>query len=126
MTPRDLMVQMARNNRWANHRLHRAIGELSEDEYRATRTSFFPSLHRTEAGLDGAVRIQRGIGIDDDVRIDTRPNVFLHLFQHQVHHRGQAHAMLAGTRVAPPQLDELHLREDLPRRAAELAELGFD
>jgi uncharacterized damage-inducible protein DinB len=33
-------------------------------------------------------------------------DVLLHLFQHQVHHRGQAHAMLAGTSVPPPQLDE--------------------
>lgn len=32
--------------------------------------------------------------------------ILLHLFQHQVHHRGQAHAMLAGTHVKPPQLDE--------------------
>lgn len=35
-----------------------------------------------------------------------------HLFQHQIHHRGQAHAMLAGTRVAPPQLDEFFLEFD--------------
>ncbi|MEM7723247.1 MAG: DinB family protein [Pseudomonadota bacterium] len=33
-------------------------------------------------------------------------DILLHLFQHQIHHRGQAHAMLAGTDVAPPQLDE--------------------
>src|SRR5689334_22323291 len=32
--------------------------------------------------------------------------VLEHLFQHQIHHRGQAHAMLAGTGVKPPQLDE--------------------
>lgn len=32
-----------------------------------------------------------------------------HLFQHQIHHRGQAHAMLAGTDVKPPQLDEFFL-----------------
>jgi uncharacterized damage-inducible protein DinB len=36
-------------------------------------------------------------------------NVLAHLFQHQIHHRGQAHAMLAGTNVAPPQLDEFFL-----------------
>jgi uncharacterized damage-inducible protein DinB len=30
----------------------------------------------------------------------------LQLFQHQIHHRGQAHAMLSGTDVAPPPLDE--------------------
>ena len=36
-------------------------------------------------------------------------NVLAHLFQHQIHHRGQAHAMLAGTSVPPPQLDEFFL-----------------
>ena len=30
----------------------------------------------------------------------------MHLLTHQIHHRGQAHAMLAGTSVKPPQLDE--------------------
>lgn len=44
-----------------------------------------------------------------------------HLFQHQIHHRGQAHAMLSGTKVKPPQLDEFflageeHLRRDEQR-----------
>lgn len=32
--------------------------------------------------------------------------ILLHLFQHQIHHRGQAHAMLSGTPVPPPSLDE--------------------
>jgi uncharacterized damage-inducible protein DinB len=35
-----------------------------------------------------------------------------HLFAHQIHHRGQAHAMLAGTQVKPPQLDEFFLDFD--------------
>lgn len=42
-------------------------------------------------------------------RID---NLLSHLFQHQIHHRGQAHAMLAGTHVKPPQLDEFFLDFD--------------
>lgn len=38
-----------------------------------------------------------------------------HFFNHQTHHRGQAHAMLSSTRVAPPSLDLiLFLREELP------------
>ena len=41
--------------------------------------------------------------------------LLLHLFQHQIHHRGQAHAMLSGTEVAPPQLDEFHLALDASR-----------
>ena len=49
-----------------------------------------------------------------------------HLFQHQIHHRGQAHAMLAGTRVAPPQLDEFFCVNDAKFRTQDFAELGFD
>lgn len=33
----------------------------------------------------------------------------LHLFQHQIHHRGQAHAMLSHAGAAPPQLDDFYL-----------------
>ena len=48
-----------------------------------------------------------------------------HLFQHQIHHRGQAHAMLAGTTVAPPQLDEFFCANEAHLRAEELAALGL-
>ena len=37
------------------------------------------------------------------------PAVIAHLAQHQVHHRGQVHAMLSSTSVAPPQLDDFYL-----------------
>ncbi len=39
-------------------------------------------------------------------RVDA---LLLHLFQHQVHHRGQAHVQLKHAGVAPPQLDDFHL-----------------
>jgi uncharacterized damage-inducible protein DinB len=51
--------------------------------------------------------------------------VLMHLHVHQIHHRGQVHAMLAGTPVKPPQLDEFFMREELPLREAELRELGL-
>jgi uncharacterized damage-inducible protein DinB len=51
--------------------------------------------------------------------------VLLHLFQHQIHHRGQAHAMLAGTHIAPPQLDELFCAGDAARRKEDMAALGW-
>lgn len=35
--------------------------------------------------------------------------LLLHLFQHQIHHRGQAHTMVADAGIAPPQLDDFHL-----------------
>jgi uncharacterized damage-inducible protein DinB len=70
---------------------------------------------------EAEVHIQRR----DHVQIERAVDVLLHLFEHQLHHRGQVHAMLSGTRVAPPQLDEFFLREELPLRAAELDELGL-
>jgi uncharacterized damage-inducible protein DinB len=51
--------------------------------------------------------------------------VLEHLFQHQIHHRGQAHAMLSGTRVKPPQLDEFFLAQDEPLRRHELLALAL-
>src|SRR5258706_6127534 len=54
----------------------------------------------------------------DHLQRDAAERVLMHLFTHQIHHRGQAHAMLAGTHVAPPQLDEFlmqseaHFRDD--------------
>jgi uncharacterized damage-inducible protein DinB len=39
--------------------------------------------------------------------------VLAHMFNHQTHHRGQAHGMLSGTTVAPPSLDMIvFLREE--------------
>ncbi|MGR3323446.1 MAG: DinB family protein [Pseudooceanicola sp.] len=44
--------------------------------------------------------------------------VILHLVQHQVHHRGQAHVQLQEAGVAPPQLDDFFLED---RRAPSAA-----
>lgn len=178
----DCMRRMAHNNAWATLRLHRAIGQLTDAEYRAERTSFFPSLHGTlvhilfvdiyyldaleDLGTDRAahwaeeerfereegfaevqaaqrasdlrlVRFTEALGSEGDlarlvrlqradhVQIERCGDVLLHLFQHQIHHRGQAHAMLAGTRIKPPQLDEFFLAEELPLRETELIELGL-
>ena len=38
---------MACNNAWSNHRLLAACSRLSQDDFVATRTSFFPSLKAT-------------------------------------------------------------------------------
>lgn len=37
--------------------------------------------------------------------VDPLPVAVIHLFNHQTHHRGQIHVMLAQTTVAPPSLD---------------------
>ena len=51
--------------------------------------------------------------------------VLVHLFQHQIHHRGQAHAMLSDTRLKPPQLDEFFLAGEQDLRRDELRALGL-
>src|SRR3990170_4237358 len=38
---------MARNNAWANHRLLTACAELTQEEFEAARTGFFPSIKAT-------------------------------------------------------------------------------
>lgn len=57
--------------------------------------------------------------------VERVEDVLTHLFVHQIHHRGQAHAMLAGTSVKPPQLDEFFMRDELTLRRDELRELGL-
>ena len=63
----------------------------------------------TDVDLERRVAYDRGEAGIWMERIDL---VLLHLFQHQVHHRGQAHAMLSGTSVKPPQLDEFFIEYD--------------
>jgi len=75
----------------------------------------------TEASLSGEVRINR----DTRIQLERRDRLLLHLFQHQIHHRGQAHAMLSDTNVKPPQLDEFFSAGEAPLRAAEFAALGW-
>jgi uncharacterized damage-inducible protein DinB len=167
----------AYNNAWANRRLHGACAQLSQAEFEAERTGFFPSLQLTlnhihvvdlfyvdalEGGwlgpkawqdaaprpsigdlqraqaavdqrliavcealtpdsLDGIVRVNR----DTQAQTERRDRLLMHLFQHQIHHRGQAHAMLSATAVAPPQLDEFFSAAEAPLRAAEFASLGW-
>jgi uncharacterized damage-inducible protein DinB len=167
---------MAYNSAWANHRLLAACARLTQAEFEASRTSFFPSIKATlnhiliidwfyvdsleggrlgpkawadptpcatvvilqreqaavdrrliavsealtEASLSGEVRCNRG-----DIQVERRDRLLLHLFQHQVHHRGQAHAMLTGTSAKPPQLDEFFAEGEAPLRAADLAALGW-
>jgi len=168
---------MAYNNAWANHRLLTTCERLTQDEFTAQRTGFFPSLRATlnhiliidhfyvdameggtlgpaawanqepchtvaalkaahaavdrrllkivealdAAGLQRIVSVHRGTTIQRE-RMDR---LLLHLFQHDIHHRGQAHAMLSGTSVKPPQLDEFFSVGEAPLRAGEFAELGW-
>ena len=75
-----------------------------------------------EADLDRRVLSDRGA----EGRIPERiGDLLAHLFVHDIHHRGQVHAMLSGTSVAPPQLDEFFLDYDSRRRRDELEALGL-
>jgi uncharacterized damage-inducible protein DinB len=175
---------MAYNNAWANHRLLAAVSLLTQAEFEAQRTSFFPSIKSTqnhivtvdwyyvdalERGLAGepvntralaffepeepfgdcaslrtAQRevdrrlvnlcvaltdemLERPIAIQrsEEIQRETATRLLAHLFQHQIHHRGQAHAMLSGTAVKPPQLDEFFCANEAHLRAADFAELGY-
>ncbi|WP_422017725.1 DinB family protein [Roseateles sp.] len=176
----NLHLIQARANRLANRRLLAAVSQLSEAEFHAERTSFFPSLARTLnhllnvdhyylAALAGdttmrevwaryvpartagelaarqdasdrrlitlcepltpadderIVAFDRGAGIEAGPR-EPLARVLAHLFMHQTHHRGQAHAMLAGTAVKPPQLDDFILLGDRVHRGDDMAALGW-
>jgi uncharacterized damage-inducible protein DinB len=74
-----------------------------------------------EAGLGQTVAVHRGTRIQRE-RMDR---LLLHLFQHQIHHRGQAHGMLSGTAAAPPQLDEFFSVGEAPLRTREFETLGW-
>lgn len=52
--------------------------------------------------LASDVTVHRGT----QLQIERCDDLLMHLLHHQTHHRGQVHAMLAGTSVKPPQLDE--------------------
>src|SRR3982074_316359 len=140
---------MAYNNGWANHRLLAACVRLSQADFVAPRTGFFPSLRATlnhimiidrfyvdameggtlgpaawaapepcetviilrtaqsevgrrliavverlgAADLNRVVDIHRG----DRTQRERVDRLLLHLFPHQIHHRGQAHAMVSST-----------------------------
>jgi uncharacterized damage-inducible protein DinB len=81
----------------------------------------FVSAIPNEETLDKDVRMERR----GRIQVERMGDLLMHLFTHQIHHRGQAHAMLAGTKVKPPQLDEFFMSDDLALREGELAELGL-
>jgi len=180
MPAMNLFLIQARANRLANRRLLAAVARLSEADFHAPRTSFFPSLaltlnhllnvdHYYMAALQGdaamrdiwaryvpaqtaaelaarqdesdqklialcealqpgdearIVAFDRGAGIENGPR-EPLGRVLAHLFMHQTHHRGQAHAMLAGTAVKPPQLDDFIMLGDKVHREADMAALGW-
>ena len=74
-----------------------------------------------DGDLDRVIVVQRGTRVQRE-RMDR---LLLHLFQHQIHHRGQAHAMLSSSPIRPPQLDEFFPVAQAPLRAEEFGVLGW-
>lgn len=77
----------------------------------------------TPTDIDRRVDSDRG---DDGMVPERIGDLLAHLFLHQIHHRGQVHAMLSGTSVPPPQLDEFLLDFDRDRRRLEEKRLGLE
>ncbi len=98
-----------------------ACAELQAAQQATDRRLIDACAALTEAQLGMPVPVQRRAGIETE----TATRLLAHLFQHQIHHRGQVHAMLAGTPVKPPQLDEFFCANEAHLRAAELALLGL-
>lgn len=105
---------------WANDMPHPAMADLRPAQVAMDRRLIAICADLRAADLGRTVAMHRGTHIQDD-RLDR---TLLHLFQHDVHHRGQVHAMLSGTGVTPPQLDEFFMTGEAHLRAAELAAIG--
>jgi uncharacterized damage-inducible protein DinB len=78
--------------------------------------------HADDASLARKVGFDRGAR---GVLFESIDTTLAHVFMHATHHRGQVHAMLAGTSVAPPQLDDFIMVTDAAFRVDDLAATGM-
>ena len=98
------------------------VAELADAQAQADRR-FIDLLDRmSPLALDEIIDLDRG----DHIQHEQRGHVIAHLLNHQVHHRGQVHAMLAGTAVTPPQLDEFLMPSEAHLRRDDMAALGWN
>jgi uncharacterized damage-inducible protein DinB len=56
----------------------------------------------TPGEIEGVLHYKNMAG---EAKSSARLPLLAHVFNHQTHHRGQAHAMLSSTRIAPPSID---------------------
>jgi uncharacterized damage-inducible protein DinB len=106
---------------WAAFKPCDSVAEWGAAQARAD-ARFIALLDTLQAAqLDEIIDLDRG----DHIQRERRGHVVAHLLNHQVHHRGQAHAMLAGTSVHPPQLDEFLMPSEAHLRVADMAALGW-
>ena len=106
---------------WADPEPCQTAAELQAAQAAVDRRLIVVCDALTPDSVLGITRVHRGSRIQEE-RTDR---LLLHLFQHDIHHRGQAHAMLSGTFLKPPQLDEFYSAGEAPLRADEFAALGF-
>src|ERR1700761_8556110 len=87
---------------WENSVPCPSVADLQRDQAKVDRRLIAHCGALTTDQLETTVRVNR----ETSVQTERRDRLLMHLFQHQIHHRGQAHAMMSATSVAPPQLDE--------------------
>jgi len=106
---------------WENPVPCRTVADFRREQSAVDRRLIKFCEALTAESLEAIVKVNR----DSWVQAERCDRLLMHLFQHQIHHRGQAHGMLSGTPVAPPQLDEFFPVSEHPLRAAEFSELGW-
>ena len=106
---------------WANPVPYPTIAGLTPAQAAIDRRLMAVCDALTPEGLDDTVRVNR----DTEVQTERRDRLLMHLFQHDIHHRGQAHAMLSGAGIKPPQLDEFFAAGEALLRANEFKDLGW-
>jgi len=106
---------------WANEEPCETVAALQQAQAGVDRRLISVATSLDATGLERIIHVHRGTRVQHE-RLDR---LLLHLFQHQVHHRGQAHAMMSSTSLRPPQLDEFFSVDEAPLRAEELAALGW-
>ena len=110
-----------RESQWRDYLAHDTLDTLAAAQARSDERFIALLDAWAPAQLDEVIDLHR----KDHIQRERRGHVVGHLLNHQVHHRGQAHAMLSGTTVAPPQLDEFLMPSEAHLRTAELATLGW-
>lgn len=117
-----LHVEAGLTEAWHTFVEAQELPELAERQ-RISDDRLIAWLNRADASaLDRAVHMPRAQG---RIQTDAAAHLLQHLFMHQMHHRGQVHAMLSGTAVAPPQLDEFMMPSEAHLRSTEMAQLGW-
>ncbi len=106
---------------WADQIPFPDRAELREAQLASDRRLLALCLALRDEELAQPVQIHR----NGRIQVERCDDVLSHLFQHQTHHRGQAHAMLAGTSIKPPQIDEFIVADDAASRSDVLQRLGI-